>query len=137
MYNFKFRRYCHDGICRGRGSARRWYGLSSAVALLLMIGSALAHDPEEQFGEWYRSLRVPDTGVSCCSMKRDCAAIDDYHGSATVPGGYEVLYEGEWLAVPPEAVLQRTDNPVGHAVLCIKHVDLKPIARCFVRASDS
>ncbi len=139
MDSFMRRRYCHDGVCRARGVSRRWYDVAAITIVGILVASVatLAHDSEEQFADWYLSLKAPESGMSCCSMRRDCATIDDYHGSATVPGGYEVLFEGEWLAVSPSAVLQRSDNPTGHAVLCVSHQNGKPVARCFVRGSET
>jgi len=96
----------------------------------------VAHDPEDEFSDWYRSLTVPGSGISCCSPARDCEPIDDYHASITVPGGYEALYHGSWVQVPPEKVLQRADNPTGHGVLCVVWNSGTPIARCFVRGAE-
>jgi len=140
MKYFLRRKYCHDGVCAGHGrTVTRWPDAARvALTLMLLISGfgALAHDPEAEFGLWYQSLRGPHDGLSCCSPQRDCMPVDDYRGSSE-PGGYEALLDGEWVVVPPQAVLQRKDNPTGHAVLCVMRVDGKLIARCFVRASDS
>ncbi len=113
---------------------RRLSGAVVAFGCLIAL-SAAAHDGDDQLSAWYRSLVQPETGVSCCSMQRDCQPVDDYHASAT-PGGYVVSIEGRSVEVPPNRVLQRTDNPTGHAVVCFSRVDGVPVPRCMVRAIE-
>ncbi len=140
MNRFKRRKYCLDGVCLNRARHLLWRpGAVAALGIiwLFVAASAGAHGPEDEFADWYHSLRSPSSGVSCCSPHRDCVSVDQYRGNPGVSGGYLVLYEGEWLAVPPDAVLQRADNPTGNAVLCITRIAGKAIARCFVRASES
>ena len=45
----------------------------------------------------------------------------------------EALIDGHWLVVPSEKILQRADNPTGHAVVC-----WTPTLgiMCFVRAAE-
>jgi hypothetical protein len=33
-------------------------------------------------------------------------------------GHYEAMIEGVWRTVPDSVVLNRTDNPTGHAIAC-------------------
>lgn len=116
----------------------KYRGRQTAAATIIgcLIGfSAAAHDGADPLSAWYRSLVDPETGISCCSMQRDCQPVDDYHASTT-PGGYVVQIEGRSVEVPPNKVLQRTDNPTGHAVLCIMRVDGVPVPRCLVRAVE-
>ena len=47
---------------------------------------------------------------------------------------YEALIGGTWHVVPPDKILQRTDNPTGHAVVC--WTPQRGIL-CFVRATES
>jgi hypothetical protein len=106
------------------------------VSLVSLVGlSVQAHDGSDPLSAWYQSLKDPETGISCCSMQRDCQAVDDYHASAT-PGGYVVRIDGSTLEVPPSKVLQRTDNPTGHAVVCVGRVDGVLFPRCMVRATE-
>ena len=60
--------------------------------------------------EWFEHLRSPN-GVACCSYA-------DGHGTGydMRQGQYWVPIEGQWYAVPPEAVI-KTANPVGEAVV--------------------
>lgn len=90
--------------------------LLAAVLILSLGGAAYAHPPPNAnpaFAPWFRSLTQPGTGISCCA-EADCRQtefrIDGDH--------YEALVQGQWLRVPSDAVLKRTDNPTGRAVVC-------------------
>jgi hypothetical protein len=107
--------------------------------LVLLWGGAAAHPPEAAFADWFRSLKEPGTeggrggSVSCCSPASDCQTTD-YETDAD--GRYWIIAEGERIQVPPDKILQRTDNPTGRGVACLRHYDGHPIVRCFVRASE-
>jgi hypothetical protein len=112
----------------------------TTVVVLLSSGST-AHQPGDEFAEWFRTLKVPGNetflnpaDAFCCSPERDCQ-ITDYETDAT--GLYWIEAEGERIQVPPEKILQHTDNPTGHAVACLRHFDGHPIVRCFVRPPES
>jgi hypothetical protein len=104
------------------------------MAALLAAPAASAHDPDEQFSAWFRSLTQPGTGISCCSPQRDCQQVDDYEADEV--SGYRVKYDGVWVQVPQRVVIDRVDNPTGRAVLCISFFNGLPVARCFVRAAE-
>jgi len=111
------------------------------LPLLLMAGlvtalfggdGAVAAPPDNAdptLAPWFQSLRQPGTGISCCSMA-DCRATE-YRTSAF---GYEALIEDKWLAVPPDRVLQHTDNPTGRAIVC--YMPGRGIL-CFVRPAET
>jgi hypothetical protein len=106
-------------------------GLVVAAAWLLP-GIALAappDNPDPALAPWYNNLRQPWTNALCCSMA-DCRPTE----ARTAGDNYEAFVGGEWRAVPPDKVLQRSDNPTGHAVVC-----WTPSAgiMCFVRGPDS
>jgi hypothetical protein len=50
----------------------------------------------------------------CCSPERDCQTTD-YETDAA--GLYWIKAEGERVQVPPDKILQSTDNPTGRAVV--------------------
>jgi hypothetical protein len=78
---------------------------------------------------WFNSLQQPRTGISCCSIA-DCRRTD-----ARLAGDhYEALVDGQWRAVPPEAVVERADNPTGRAVVC--YTPSRGIM-CFIKAPDA
>ena len=133
----------HAGPHRRRRAlaAYRAAGPFFISAMLLFLGSgAAAHPPWEEFAEWFGSLIEPGTdGVkdgptACCSPARDCQ-MTDYETDAN--GRYWITTEGEHIQVPPDKILQRTDNPTGRAVACLRHYDGHPVVRCFIRGPES
>lgn len=117
-----------------------WWRLASeAEAMLLVVPlsllavpSALARPPEgadPALKHWFEDLRQPGTGTPCCSVA-DCRSVE----YRIRDGQYEVEILGLWLPVPPERILERGDNPTGHAVVC-----WLPTAgvMCFVRPTNS
>ncbi len=111
--------------------ARRIGEVAFASALLL-AAAALAKPPADAdpaLAPWFRSLLQPGTEISCCSLS-DCRETD-YRVKAD---HYEALVGGKWVAVPPDKILQRTDNPTGRAVVC--WTPQRGIM-CFVRATKS
>ena len=92
-------------------------------------GAQPPDNADPALGPWFRSLLVPGTSISCCSVT-DCRATE-YRIEAD---HYEALIGGNWIIVPPDKILQRTDNPTGHAVVC--WTPQRGIL-CFVRATES
>jgi len=88
----------------------------AVVALGSLAGMAKADPPPNSnmsLAPWFRSLKQPGTGMSCCSIA-DCRQTD-----FRIQGGqYQALIEGQWRPIPPAAILRRTDNPTGRAVVC-------------------
>ena len=95
-------------------------------AILLLLGSDGAHGapPENsdgRYSEWFRSLKQPGTGTSCCDLS-DCRGVSIRSGAK----GYEALLtpkdypvaESHWVEVPDDKILRGKDNPIGRAVLC-------------------
>jgi hypothetical protein len=110
--------------------ARR--GAFAAATVLAATGAAVAQPPanaDPALAPWFRSLLQPGTEVSCCSVA-DCRPTE----YRVERDHYEALIGGNWLAVPADKVLQRTDNPTGHAVVC--WTPQRGIM-CFVRATES
>jgi hypothetical protein len=102
------------------------------VALSELAGPAAAAPPsnaDPALAPWFHSLMQPGTGVSCCSLS-DCRATE----SRTNGDHYEALVGEQWVVVPPDKILQRTDNPIGRAVVC--WTPQRGIL-CFVRATES
>lgn len=107
--------------------------LSGAIAALLALAATAHAQPppnaDPALAPWFQSLRQPGTGASCCSIA-DCRPTE----YRTKDNHYEALIEGKWLVVPPEKVLQRTDNPTGRAVVC--WTPQRGIM-CFVRGTET
>ncbi len=107
----------------------------AALSLLLPIPSNGAPPPgaDLTLAPWFESLQAPN-GKSCCSIA-DCRpvsyriAVDHYEVLAgRTDDGADI-----WLAVSPDVVLQRYDNPTGRPVACI----LGGRVLCFVKAAES
>ena len=117
--------------------------LAIIAALLVWCTSVGAHQPGDEFADWYHSLRVPGldpvkllnpTESWCCSPDRDCKTVD-YQTDAA--GSYWIVADGERVQIPPDKILQRTDNPTGRAVACWNYHNGHPHVRCFVRPPES
>jgi hypothetical protein len=105
---------------------------AALAAALLLAASASAAPPQNAdpaLAPWFRSLLQPGTTISCCALA-DCRPTE-YRIKAD---HYEALVGGNWLAVPPDKILQRTDNPTGRAIVC--WTPQRGIM-CFVRATES
>lgn len=79
-------------------SARRMAGSAIISALLVLSSGPEAHQPGDEFADWFQSLKVPGTerilipaDASCCSPERDCQ-ITDYETDAA--GLYWIEAEG-------------------------------------------
>ena len=106
-----------------------------AVGLIVVAtcAPARAHDAEHpELDDWYRSL---NSGKGPC-----CDGSDFDNGTAahlaeidweTRDGRYRVRIEGEWVDVPPEAVID-LPNRDGRALVWFFHVDGHPRVRCFM-----
>jgi hypothetical protein len=138
------RRRFREDLPRAHGNRRAhrrgrccWFAI--AAALILLCTGAPAHPPEAEFADWFGSLKEPGTegmkggSTSCCSAERDCQTTD-YETDAD--GRYWIIAGGERIQVPPSKILQRTDNPTGRGVVCLRYYNGHPIVRCFVRAAE-
>jgi hypothetical protein len=102
------------------------------VCFCLVAGAAVARPPpnaDMSLAPWFQGLRQPGTGMSCCSIS-DCRQTD-----FRITGGhYEALVEDQWREVPADAVLERSDNPTGRAVVC--YTPSRGIM-CFIRGPET
>lgn len=71
----------------------------------------VAIDPA--MSEFFRSLRSPTYGFSCCDVS-DCRRLP----SRQVGGTYQVMIDGGWVDVPDAVIIRGRENPVGEAVTC-------------------
>jgi hypothetical protein len=103
----------------------------SALVALLAPPAAAAPPPnaDPELAPWFNSLRAPYTDQLCCSAADCRPALSRMRG-----GHYEAFIEGKWRPVPDDRVLNRPDNPTGHAVACwTPHAGVM----CFVKAPES
>ena len=102
----------------------------AAVPLLVQTASAAPpKDADPALAPWFNDLRQPLTNMLCCSMA-DCRPTE----SRTQGNHYEAFVGGEWRVVPDDKVLERNDNPTGHAVVCWTP---GTGILCFIRAPES
>jgi hypothetical protein len=76
------------------------------------VGHAENHD-------WYKDLRQPGTGYSCCNgavngIEGDCRPTRAY---LQEDGTWKAMIDGHWMPVPPRVVLQRL-APDGNSHIC-------------------
>ena len=97
--------------------------------LPLSVVAAPPPNADMSLAPWFQSLRQPRTGMSCCSIA-DCRPTDFRSNGAH----YEAMVEGAWREVPPETILERMENPTGHAVVC--YTPARGIM-CFIRGPET
>ena len=69
--------------------------------------------------DWYKGLKQPGTGYSCCNgtangVEGDCRPTRAF---LTEEGTWKALIDGRWLPVPPRVVLQKL-APDGNSHIC-------------------
>jgi hypothetical protein len=94
--------------CSGR------LALACAAQLLVTLPSAAdTANPDPNLREWFRSLRQPRSGMSCCDIS-DCRYVD----YRFVDNHYDIRIENQWMTVPGEGVIHGKQNITGKAVAC-------------------
>ena len=89
-------------------------------------GHAEGHD-------WYKELKQPGTGYSCCNgttdgREGDCRPTRAY---LTEEGVWKALIDGQWVQVPPRVVLKQL-APDGNSHICASRSGL---VYCFIGGS--
>ncbi len=83
--------------------------------------------------DWYKELKQPGTGYSCCNgttdgREGDCRPTRAY---LTEEGTWKALVDGEWVPVPPRVVLKQL-APDGNSHICASRSGL---IYCFLGGS--
>jgi hypothetical protein len=89
---------------------------------LLLVSLAPAHAQDR--ASWFKSLKQPGTGISCCDIS-DCKRTSaDWRD-----GQWHAVVNGEWTPIPPEKELDKKSID-GDAYVCSS-----PTRRvyCFIR----
>lgn len=108
----------------------------SALGFLLLSSLALVSLPlraqemrdhaQGQYGEghsenhdWYKDLKQPSTGYSCCNGRSNTSEGDCRPTRAYLSddGMWYALLDGRWVPVPPRVVLQQL-APDGRSHIC-------------------
>ena len=86
----------------------------SLLAWVIPLSPAIAQDGTHGQGhaenhDWYQELKQPGTGYSCCNgtvagIEGDCRPTRAY---LTDEGQWRALVDGQWVLVPPRAVLKQ------------------------------
>lgn len=89
--------------------------VAAIVAFLLVSVAVVQRARAESVADWYKSLRQPISGISCCD-ESDCRPTrarmsDGGWWQAQTPSG-------QWVDVPAARVIMDKGHPSGAAVLC-------------------
>ena len=99
--------------------------VACAAAIVAAIG-VRAQEPSGHYGQghaenhdWYKDLKQPQTGYSCCngrsnSTDGDCRPTRAYLND---DGMWYALLDGRWVPVPPRVVLKQL-APDGSSHIC-------------------
>lgn len=106
--------------------------LRAAMLSLLVCAPAVAHDNGQFVNvppavrSWFHDVKSPH-GIPCCD-------IADGHRTdfRMRQNQYWVPINGNWMPVPPDAVLNNVGNPIGDAIVWYSAYGDQVIIRCFV-----
>jgi hypothetical protein len=114
--------------------------LLAAALPLVCVSLAHARPPDNAdpaLAPWFRSLHTAQGGA-CCSLA-DCRPVQyrtlDNHYEVLIGKQYGSNVEEHWEVVPPDSVLNKTDNPTGSAIACWTPYT-HPRILCFVRPAE-
>lgn len=83
------------------------YGLAFAT-----VGGLTAVASSEDRGAWFKSLRQPGTGMSCCDIADCHRTVADWR-----EGQWWAIVEGAWTPIPPAKELKKLSLD-GEAYVC-------------------
>lgn len=125
---------------------RAGWGNHASAALLytlvaLCVQPAQAQDGHHgqghaQHHDWYRALKQPGTGMSCCSRlnenEGDCRPVRAYYDDSAER--WMALIDGGWQPVPPRVVI-KDDNLNLEPFTAHACVSKSGVWHCFLRKS--
>jgi hypothetical protein len=112
----------------------------SVVTLVCVAVGLRVHAQNGNFGQghaenhdWYKELKQPGTGYSCCNgttngIEGDCRPTRAYLQD---DGTWRALVDGRWVEVPPRVVLKQL-APDGNSHICASRSGL---IYCFLGGS--
>lgn len=71
-------------------------------------------DPNSPMSQWYRGLKQPHTGISCCDMSDCRPTLAEYRDGEW----WAARPDGELIPIPHERIIHDETHPAGRAVLC-------------------
>lgn len=111
--------------------------VAAGVPLALMLGKAFARErypgqyaqTDDATRQWFDGLQNQRL-VPCCSTA-DGTRVEDADWRRDADGDYSVRLNGEWIAVPPDALVT-VPNRVGYAVVWL----WQGRVQCFMRGVE-
>lgn len=92
--------------------------------------------PPGVVNDFFKSLRQPGSGISCCDIS-DCNFVE----ADTDKGKYRFRYRGRWIEVPDTIIVRNVKNITGQFIACYNEKILdkegKPLLYCFVEGTLS
>ncbi len=103
--------------------------LPAMLVVLLGVGAVEAQtgshgDGHAQHHDWYRDLRQPGSGISCCN-RQDCRPVRAY---VDEDGRWHALVQGRLVGIPWYVILKQS-APDGGSHLCMSQTG---VVYCFV-----
>ena len=107
--------------------------LCAAVGLRVAAQTGQHGDGHAEGHDWYKELKQPGTGFSCCNgttngIEGDCRPTRAYLND---DGTWRALIDGQWVYVPPRVVLKQM-APDGRSHVCASRSGL---IYCFLAGS--
>ena len=125
-------RWCNEADTADLPGAIKFAVLRATIAAAFIGSPSVAHD-NGQFGdvtpqirEWFHNVRSAN-GIPCCDVADGHRTDFDMRKDL-----YWVPVDGNWIPVPPDAVLKDAGNPTGGAVVWYSIYGGQVIIRCFV-----
>lgn len=106
-------------------------GGRKTLVVLAVLAATSAASAEENRGLWFKSLKQPGTGMSCCDIA-DCHRSDaEWRGGSS--GQWWAVVQGRWTPVPREKELDNKASIDGDAYICSsQYPSSSPMIYCFV-----
>jgi hypothetical protein len=102
---------------------------------LIFASTVFAHDHNRPgLDSWFKALSPSPGGVPCCDGS-DAKRLDDVDWE-TKDGNYRVRIDGQWVDVPPSAVLKQP-NLAGPTMVWPWYKDGNLAVRCFMLGTMS
>lgn len=88
------------------------YGLM-LLALVVLFFRITTPAGAEDRGAWFKSLKQPLTGASCCDISDCHLTQSEWKG-----GAWHAVVAGKWREIPDEVVLKKKVSILEDAVVC-------------------
>lgn len=105
----------------------------AAIAVPVLAQDGYHGQGHAENHDWYKDLKQPGTGYSCCNgttngIDGDCRPTRAY---LTDDGQWRALVDGQWVLVPPSRVLKQL-APDGRSHICASRTG---VIYCFLGGS--